>query len=399
MSRCRESQASACPRRGFTLVELLVVIAIIGVLIAMLLPAVQAAREAARRSSCSNNMKQIGLAILNFESAHKKLPTGGEGTDYTSDPANPPKTKFSKRALFTLLLPFLERNSIYCMMNQNYSYRDTTPQVPDSNEPAGTLIPGNTTAAKTHIPAYVCPSNPFSAKSQRDSAGFGGLDYFATVYTDIDPVTGIRNNTTKVGSKWCRMDGALTVEDGSATVDGTDPCCVPIAAILDGASNTLAVIEDAGRVSPAAKGVPYYTLSSYDDTSGAVIGADDITDAGGAGGVKRAVWRWADPDAGGSGISGPPGLTAGSVAYTGKFINQNNYPIGGYGAATDNTSWCKNNVGNNDEPFSFHPGGCNAVMVDGSVRFLDEKLDSITLRRLVTRAEGVAIKSDVEQGM
>jgi prepilin-type N-terminal cleavage/methylation domain-containing protein/prepilin-type processing-associated H-X9-DG protein len=392
-------------QRAFTLVELLVVVTIIGILMALLLPAVQTAREAARRAQCQNNMKQIGLAILNFESANKKLPTSGEGTDYTTDPANPPMTKFSKRALFQLLLPFLERGDIFNMMNPNYSYRDTTPQVPDITDASGTVtLPGNTTAAKTHIAAYVCPTNPFSAKAQRDPGGFGGLDYFATVYTDIDPVTGIRNNLTQVGGKWCRMDGALTVEDGKAAsgtasvaVDGTNTTCVAISAVLDGTSNTLAVIEDAGRCSPAAKGVPYYSLSSYNETSGAVIAADDITDANGTTGVKRATWRWADPDAGGSGISGPPGLTAPATGtYQGKFINQNNYPIGGYGAATSNTSWCKNNVGNNDEPFSFHPGGCNAVLVDGSVRFMEEKLDSITLRRMVTRAEGVSVKSDVE---
>ena len=80
-------QAGACPRRGFTLVELLVVIAIIGILMALLLPAVQAAREVGAASACANNLKQIGLAILNFECAQKKLPTGGEGTDFSPIPS------------------------------------------------------------------------------------------------------------------------------------------------------------------------------------------------------------------------------------------------------------------------------------------------------------------------
>ena len=116
------------------------------------------------------------------------------------------------------------------------------------------------------------------------------------------------------------------------------------------------------------------------------------------------MWRWADPDACGSGISGP--AKSGQVTsttnpqdftngnYTGKIINQNNVPVGGPVIGGVN-GWSINNVGLNDEPFSFHRGGCNCVMVDGSVHFLSEDLDPITMRRLVTRNEAKPISKDL----
>jgi prepilin-type N-terminal cleavage/methylation domain-containing protein/prepilin-type processing-associated H-X9-DG protein len=423
-------------RRGFTLVELLVVMAIISILVGLLLPAVNMAREAARRTSCTNNMKQIGLAILNFESAHKLLPTGGEGTDPSTN-----KTCFTEHSIFTYLLPFIEKQGIYNQIDLTRSYRDITAgaQISATAPDGVTTIQGNVAAALTNIPIFVCPSNPFSAQNLRDAAGFGGVDYFATVYTDIG-TNGVRDRST-------RMEGALTVTGGLDTgkssgptdptgfTDSLNPCSVPISAIADGTSNTIAVIEDAGRCAPANTTMAtytnqlYYTLSGYPDTftnTGNMLPAD-ITDTKN-GQARRGVWRWADPDACGSGVSGPPNApwflaqsgqtSAATLSGVIPVISQNAYPYGGPGGVTpasypnptdtstaassgnqngvftDGSSgcpWTQQNCGANDEPFSFHNGGCNSVFVDGSVRFLSSSLDPTTCRRLVTRAEGLEL--------
>ena len=106
---------------GFTLVELLVVIAIIGVLVALLLPAVQAAREAARRNSCLNNEKQIGLALLNYETAHKKFPAGRHGCDGTRENlcgSQLPKDRSAKSA-FVKILPYLEQQALHDILTSD----------------------------------------------------------------------------------------------------------------------------------------------------------------------------------------------------------------------------------------------------------------------------------------
>ena len=362
-------------KRGFTLVELLVVIAIIGTLAALLLPAVQRAREAGRRTTCTNNMKQIGLAIVNFESANKALPTGGEGTTYTTAGGS---TKFSKHSLFTYLLPYTEHESIYDTFDLSQGYRGSVQ---------------NIAASTNWIQTYVCPSNPYL--TYKDTAGlsdppiaadttwgpkvgpaWGGLDYFATVYTDISDGTNRRSAPRRpvVAIRRVPRRRRLTVTDGVAgsrtsgagAVYGTIPTSVPISAISDGTSNTIAVIEDAGRIAPSAAptgGAYAGTFGRYAYTDTVLCptdGSASVTNNpnGLAGSVTAAtcVWRWADSDAGGSGISGP--TTDGAHypgPYTGKVINQNSYPVGGPGGSdyggNGTMSWAFNNVGLNDEPF------------------------------------------------
>ena len=132
-------------QRGFTLVELLVVIAIIGILVALLLPAVQSARQAAQRIQCTNNLKQLALAALNYESAHKRLPAGHELISGTASPSNPfsNDNKSHGWGWRAKILDFIEEGGLSSSL--------------DFDLPIA--APVNATLAQSTIPTMLCPSD------------------------------------------------------------------------------------------------------------------------------------------------------------------------------------------------------------------------------------------------
>ena len=141
-------------RRGFTLIELLVVIAIIGVLAGLLLPAVQAAREAARRAQCASNLKQIGLAMHNYNSAIGVFPPGRVRSQVDHNGRC--------YAAYAYLLPYLEQTSLYNATNFNLN-PDNAPNSSVAGENG--LQPENTTALYTNLNVLLCPSDPFVPRS------------------------------------------------------------------------------------------------------------------------------------------------------------------------------------------------------------------------------------------
>ena len=140
------------PRPAFTLVELLVVIAIIGILVGLLLPAVQAAREAARRMQCSNNLKQLGLAFHNYESATKSFPINYATRGKLGFPNNGPGIANSGRSWLQMVLPYIEQTPLY----NNIDF--TVGLQPKSSAPT-TPVGRNRLAAATVIPTFLCPSD------------------------------------------------------------------------------------------------------------------------------------------------------------------------------------------------------------------------------------------------
>ena len=182
---------------GFTLVELLVVIAIIGVLIGLLLPAVQSVRESARRLQCFNNFKQIGLGMTTYESVFRFYP--------------PSHVKKPKHNCLTLILPFLEQQALYDQFDFKLDWNKET----------------NKQAYKREIAVFCCPST--AQRGQYGSDYAANVKIYSTVYKPL-----IERSLAEKRTRWIGM----LKEDGS---------CVRASHVTDGLSNTMLFFEDAGR--------------------------------------------------------------------------------------------------------------------------------------------------------
>ncbi|EAQ78603.1 DUF1559 domain-containing protein [Blastopirellula marina] len=334
---------SAVQKKAFTLVELLVVIAIIGVLIALLLPAVQQAREAARRMQCSNNLKQLGLAIHNYESTFKRFPAsiiiGSSGTFGGSNNGS--------WGVHGRILNYLEQTNLMDLVDLNIAWDDE----PD--------------ISNVKIPVFSCPSDPGSDRSRDPGSGRPVL--YPTTY-------GFNMGT------WFVYD--------PATKKGGDGMFYPnshltFAAATDGTSNTLLAAEVKAwtpytrNTQPPATTIP----ADVDDAEAAVAAASSEFKS------ETGHTEWPD----------------GRVHHTGftAAMSPNTYVLYNDGTNDYDADYNSNQEGKTLDPTyaiitsrSWHPGVVQVARVDGSVSSVAETIDLATWRYMATRSGGEVIPSN-----
>ncbi len=327
--------------RAFTLVELLVVIAIIGVLVALLLPAIQAAREAARRSQCSNNLRQFSLGCLNFESANKALPAGFTTRETDSD-------LYHTWAAYSL--PYLEAGSMFDQINFNLA----------AWEPwtfAGYQCPQSAPWTYTQLDIHLCPSDVGRGVHTGAAACFSHSNYVANqgwrpYWVQIGTAQGHEARLAEEMQDYAN-DPARSVDlrGPFEKVFSRDSRGTPLKAITDGTSNTVMLGEVRQFAGEDSRGMLYLASSMYGHFTAPNTSAMDYVEFC---------------------VNAPMSVDdrLGQVNPTAPCSQQYAAPPRRH----EQTSR------------SSHPGGVNLAFCDGSVRYISDSVDLSNWRRISTRA-------------
>ena len=322
-------------RLGFTLVELLVVIAIVGILVALLLPAIQAARESARRMTCQNNLKQLGVALHNYESARKCFPSGAESHPYAAAPSTP--YCFYRWSALAHLLPYMEHSAALHALDLSQPLYGSNLQV----------TPANRAGVAQVIGAFLCPSD----RQKPVADGFGPTNYAACTGSGAG------------GGTPFDCDGIFYINSATQT-----------AKISDGLSHTVAMSESLLGDGPA----PLLDSAGVDRrTTYAFANAVPLTES-----ACQAAQMW--------NVSDLRGFSWANGEYRCALYNQYWTPnaecidclsavvIGDLGVRYSAYGW--------RAARSRHPGGVNAMMADGSLQFFTDGIDRTIWQALSTRA-------------
>jgi prepilin-type N-terminal cleavage/methylation domain-containing protein/prepilin-type processing-associated H-X9-DG protein len=341
-------------RRGFTLIELLVVIAIIAVLIALLLPAVQAAREAARRAQCINNMKQIGLGLHNYHTVSDSFPPGAVMAYGNTPGVTDALNSWNNWSASALLLPYLEQGNLYQAINFSIAalYPPTFP-----------LTAANTTMYDMRVASFLCPSDPEAGRIRINN-------YHMCLGASTN---GLATNTNGMFSNLVSY-GLRDITDGSTNTVAYSE--VIVGATQNGNSTRQNGVVDAtypngSQVADAfaAQNLVMQALSACTDrwkTSSA-----SFTNRGG----ER--WGW--------------GTTGVSMFVTIATPNSKQYP---WRSCRHQCAGCGADAAQISNATSFHPGGVNVAMGDGSVRFVKDSVNMQTWWALGTRNRGEILSAD-----